>query len=106
MPETTHLTQQDEGLRRTRSLPAPSYAAQLLTEFATQLDSHPADALTPRAIGTALAAAMDSTLRMLPLAVQGAVAIRALGALPQLAPGEWITCGEYALRLRAAAVGL
>ncbi|MFF1416543.1 hypothetical protein [Streptomyces sp. NPDC058280] len=104
MPETTHPTQQDEGLRRARTLPEPSYAAQLITAFADQLDVlRPTATLTHRTLGVALAIAAARTLGALPTAVQGAAASRALTTLPQLAIGERITCGEYAIRLRAAA---
>ncbi|MFF1957988.1 hypothetical protein ACFVWX_13480 [Streptomyces sp. NPDC058220] len=82
----------------------PSYAAQLLTALADRLDnSRPTATLTHRILALALALATASTLGALPAAVQGNAATRALAALPQLAPSEWTTCGEYALRLRAAA---
>ncbi|MCL7377454.1 hypothetical protein [Streptomyces sp. 35G-GA-8] len=102
MADRIHPTQQDEGLRR--ALATPSYAAQLLTALADRLDdSRPTATFTHRILALALAIAAASTLGPLPAAVQGDAATRALAALPQIDRGAWTTCGEYALRLRAAA---
>ncbi|MFD3917323.1 hypothetical protein [Streptomyces sp. NPDC058603] len=85
------------------SLTVPSYPAQLLIALADQLtDRRPTATLTHRVLGHALATAATRTLSTLPTVVQADAASRALSALPQLAQG-WITCGEYALRLRATA---
>jgi hypothetical protein len=102
----THLSQQDEHLRRAReNLPV---AAQLLHVVADLLsDYQPEQPATTIALGMAFTAAGSEVLAQYPRAVQDHALDRALAALPDEANLPiGITGGELALHLRKAAGSL
>ena len=81
----------------------PSYAAKILTALADQLTPTAAQAVTTDVWTTALHQAGRTVLATVPALVRREVCDRAVAALPspRIAAGE--TCGEWAIRLRAAA---
>jgi hypothetical protein len=99
MPERTHHTNWDDTLRRI--LAEPSTAARLLTATADALDASPFLTATEYELDHTAGAAALKTLVGLPEVVAEEAASRAAQAFPAVRPRE--TCGEYALRLRAAA---
>ncbi|MEU1155747.1 hypothetical protein ABZ369_22400 [Streptomyces sp. NPDC005918] len=103
MPELIDRRQADEALDQ--ALAQPTLAARLLTAAADHLGADaPTGPLTGLGWSRALCAATITTMRDVPAAAANYAAARAVLALPDTAPS--ITRGEYALRLRAAALGL
>lgn len=101
--ERTERSQMDALLQRI--LREPSYASQLLMATAEQLETEPFFILTEHMFNVAAAAASVQVLQGLPDVVAEEAGARARGALPDRAGGRE-TCGDYAARLRIAALAL
>lgn len=101
MPERTQPDHVDTALRT--PLEQPSYAARTATTAARWLDLHAAQPITNVMRERALDVGTVRVLSPLPDVIAAESTTKVYGALPPFAP---ISCGEYALRLRAAAKGL
>lgn len=100
MERTDHVT--DALLHRI--LTEPSHAARLLLATADALDEQPFLNVTEDELDRASCIAIDKVVHGLPEVVMEEATSRAAQAFPAVRPGE--TCGEYAIRLRAAAQAL
>lgn len=102
MPERTEPFDTDALLHRI--LNEPSTAAHILTTTADALDRDSFLVLNTLCLDYAATIGIQAATSHLPDIVASEALAAATRALPQGRPGE--TCGEYALRLRAAARGM
>ncbi|RDG37507.1 hypothetical protein [Streptomyces corynorhini] len=87
-----------------RSTPTPTYAAQVINTLADQLAQTHAEPVTIDVQTTAFLDAGRTVLATVPPIVQTAVLDRVIATLPAPRTDQGETCGEWAIRLRSAAV--